>query len=46
MANEHNCGCTICPQGPMGPVGPQGPIGETEPQGPVGETGPAGGLLG
>jgi len=36
MANEHNCGCTICPQGPMGPVGPRGPIGET---------GPAGGLL-
>ena len=44
----NDCGCTICAQGPMGPVGPrgpQGPVGATGPigpQGPVGETGPIG----
>ena len=44
----NDCGCTICAQGPMGPVGPrgpQGPVGATGPigpQGPVGATGPIG----
>ena len=46
VINEHNCGCMICSQGPMGPrglVGPQGPIGET---GPAGPQGPADSVLG
>ncbi len=30
VINEHNCGCTICSQGSMGPAG------ETGPQGPAG----------
>lgn len=35
VINECNCGCTICPQGPMVPMGPRGPIGETGPAGSV-----------
>lgn len=27
VINKHNCGCTICPQGPIGETGPQGPAG-------------------
>lgn len=27
VINEHNCGCTICSQGPMGPMGSRGPQG-------------------
>lgn len=39
VVNENNCGCTICPPGPIGPRGPQGIPG---PQGPVGAVGPRG----